>query len=91
LEGKKRKIPKSLVFFDEQTLPSGIYTTLVAGEWSMVGRKQDKNGNRLAICGLVIRQTQIDGCHGWLAHPCFRTAGQAGSGTQPVIFYLVDH
>jgi hypothetical protein len=32
--------------------------------------------------GLVSRPSWIDGCHGWLAQPCFSTAGQASSGTQ---------
>ncbi len=26
--------------------------------------------------------TRPVGCHGWLAHPCFGTAGQANRGTQ---------
>ena len=30
----------------------------------------------------VVSHSQFAGCHGWLAHPCWPTAGRASSGTR---------
>ena len=37
---------------------------------------------RTCISHLRVRPFQFDGCHGWLAHPCSHTAGQASSATR---------